>query len=105
MLGNTLFVIPERECEEVNRVDTSRKIVHIDMDAFYASVEQRDHPEYRGLPLVVGGNCVRGVVGVSFNKFLAKMASGMNKPNGFTRSCQNRLRLSSQLYPSRSFSV
>ncbi|MBF0463412.1 MAG: DNA polymerase IV [Magnetococcales bacterium] len=43
-------------------MDTSRKIVHIDMDAFFASVEQRDHPEYRGRPLVVGGNSARGVV-------------------------------------------
>ena len=40
----------------------NRKIIHIDMDAFYASIEQRDHPEYRGKPLVVGRPEKRGVV-------------------------------------------
>ncbi|WP_280778463.1 DNA polymerase IV [Parabacteroides sp. PM5-20] len=39
-----------------------RKIIHIDMDAFYASIEQRDHPEYRGKPIAVGHGETRGVV-------------------------------------------
>lgn len=39
-----------------------RFIVHADMDAFYASIEQRDHPELRGRPVIVGANSARGVV-------------------------------------------
>ena len=39
-----------------------RKIIHVDMDAFYASIEQRDHPEYRGKPIAVGRPEMRGVV-------------------------------------------
>lgn len=42
---------------------TERKIIHIDMDCFYAAVEMRDHPEYRNIPIAVGGSIEsRGVL-------------------------------------------
>lgn len=50
-------------CTEKRDSPALRKILHIDMDAFYASIEQRDHPELRGRPVIVGGNPKgRGVV-------------------------------------------
>lgn len=45
-----------------DQTDLARRIIHVDMDAFYASVEQRDHPELLHRPVLVGGDHKRGVV-------------------------------------------
>src|SRR5215212_2521041 len=53
---------PASDLEGPRQSECPRKVIHIDMDAFFASVEQRDNPDLRGKPVAVGGARERGVV-------------------------------------------
>ena len=70
--------------------------MHVDMDAFFASVEQLDHPEYKGHPVIVGGLSSRGVVATASyeaRKFGVHSAMPISRAKNFARTASTCIRI------------